>query len=116
MRPLKFALLCLSTFLSVNMLSQTKSASIKKIYHYTFNGIIAPENVSSFEQRLSQLPNVNSAKVKYKAQSKKGELFVETSESVKSYEGEEGFDVIALKKLILTYDLEPNELKINLIK
>lgn len=115
MRQFKFAFLCLITFFSVNMVSQTKPESIKKIYHYTFAGTIAPENVSSFEQRLSQLPNVNSAKVKYKSQAKKGELFVETLESVKSFEGEEAFDVIALKKLILSFDLQPNELKINLL-
>lgn len=115
MQYLKIPFLCLITFLTININAQTKAEGIKKIYHYTFAGIIAPNNITSFEQRLSQLPNVNSAKVKYKSQSKKGELFVETYESVKSHEGEEGFDVIALKKLILTYDLEPNELKINLI-
>lgn len=113
MRYLKIAFCSLILFVSVNLKSQTSSSGIKKIYHYTFNGVIAPENMAAFEHRLSQLPFAVNAKVKYKSEKQKGELFIETSEKIKSYEGENGFDIIELKKLIQTFNLLPNELTIS---
>lgn len=108
----KIAILTLLLFTSVKLKSQT-SIEIKKVYHYTFEGTISPENISSFELRLAQLPLVIAAKVKYKSEKQMGELFIETAEKTKSYEGESGFNIVELKKLIQTFNLVPTELTIS---
>ncbi|MGZ3901623.1 MAG: hypothetical protein ACXVO9_07105 [Bacteroidia bacterium] len=98
-------------FTSLQVNSQTNPGT-KKIYSYSFEGNIPAENIQLFEQRVSQLNFVKMAKLKYKSQAQKGELIIEVEEPVKSYEGANGFDLIELKKLIQSYNLSPNELKL----
>jgi hypothetical protein len=101
------ALLLLFVLFAFQMHSQTQS---KKIYSYTFEGTLLLENVTLFEQRISQLNYVSSAKVKYKPDSHKGEIFIEVNEPAKASEGDKTFDIIELKKLIQSYNLNPGEL------
>lgn len=101
-------LILLFVLLAFKMQSQTE---IKKIYNYTFEGSLQQEFIPAFEQRLSQLTFVTSAKVKYKSPAQKGEIHLEIAEPAKTAEGDKGFDIIELKKLIQSYNLIPGELK-----
>ncbi|MBA3664082.1 MAG: hypothetical protein H0W61_07745 [Bacteroidetes bacterium] len=107
----KLIFLLLIFLCSFEIQSQTINETKKK-YHYTFEGNLNAENLTSFEQRLSQLPFVNWAKVKYKSQAGKGEFFIETTEPVKTNEGDKIFEVTDLKKLIQSFQLTPGELNI----
>lgn len=101
------ALLVLFVFCAFKMQSQTQQ---KKIFSYTFEGSLPAETISAFEQRLSQLAYVSAAKVKYKADSQKGEILLEVAEPARTSEGDKSFDLIELKKLIQSYNLSPREL------
>jgi hypothetical protein len=107
----KNVLYLLFALLSFKVQSQNNT-EIQKMYAYSFDGNLPAENVQLFEQRLSQLPFVKTAKVRYKTAAQKGELIIETTEPQKSAEGDKGFDLIELKKLIQSFNLNPNELKI----
>ena len=101
------------SFISLNIFSQTKTANnITKQYHYTFSGNLSPQIKTELENSAMQLSFVTEAKVKYKAESKAGELLVFTTEKTIVSEGDVGFDIVALKKLILSYNITPQELTI----
>lgn len=110
MNFLKFVLYGFLLLITINLKSQSTSGEIKKVYHYTFEGELPLENISSFEKSASQLTFVSTAKVKYKSAAKRGELIIETLEPSASREGTKTFDLIELKKLIQSYNLNPNEL------
>lgn len=111
MRQFKLTLFLLFCLLSIAGFSQTKSsASIKKNCHYTFSGELSPQTKTQFEESVLKLSDVTSAKVKYKSDSKAGELFFSVSERPKTSEGDEsGFNLFELKKLILSYNITPLE-------
>ncbi len=82
----------------------------KKLYQYSFSGQLNSQSISSLENRLATLQFVTLVKVKYKSDSQKGEVLLNTSEKVISSEGEKGFDLIEFKKALISADLTPLEL------
>ncbi|MDO8999212.1 MAG: hypothetical protein Q7W45_05560 [Bacteroidota bacterium] len=104
--------------LSSKIFSQAKSDSnhLKKQYNYTFKGQLNSQSILDLENRLSSLVFVTMAKIKYKADSQKGELFLHTSEKAISSEEDKGFDLIELKKLLISNNLEPIELTVTSLK
>lgn len=105
-----FSILC---FISLNIFSQTETANnVIKQYHYTFSGDLSSQLKTELEKSAMQLSFATEAKIKYKAESKTGELFLFTKEKKIVSEGDIGFDIVALKKLILSYHITPQELTI----
>lgn len=100
--------------ISAGLFSQSKNSSIevKKQYQYSFNGELNSQNITNLENALSNLTFVTIAKVKYKTDSRKGEVILQTSERTVISESDKGFDVIELKKLLISKNLEPVELNI----
>jgi hypothetical protein len=111
MRQFKLTFLSVFLLLSVGLFSQTKSNSlIRKNYHYTFEGELTSEVKTELEKNVSQLKYVTASKIKYKPDSKKGEIILSIEETTKSSEGDnEGFNAVELKKLILSSNLTPLE-------
>ncbi|MCW3078564.1 MAG: hypothetical protein JWO32_3173 [Bacteroidetes bacterium] len=110
MNFLKFGLYGFLMLLTINLKSQSATGETKKVYHYTFEGELPLQNISSLEKSVSQLTYVSTAKVKYKPAGKRGEIIIETLEPSAMREGTIYFDLVELKKLILSYNLNPNEL------
>jgi hypothetical protein len=81
-----------------------------KIYHYTFAGNLNAMSQQKLEADLLRQTYVVSAKIKYKAQSQKGELFLYTNEKVQTSEGDVLFDITSLKKVLIENGLQPEEL------
>jgi hypothetical protein len=108
-----FVLQCL-LFFSFLSIAQSKAhvIEIKKQYHYTFTGILSSTAKQNMEENLSSLKFVDSAKIKYKNESQNGEIFVQTTELTITSEEDKGFDIIALKKLISSFNLTPLELNV----
>ncbi len=101
-------------FFSFHAISQSKlpAKEIKKQYHYTFNGDLSPQVKQSLEENIASLKFVSSAKIKYKSESQKGEVFIQTTEPEATSEEDTSFDLIALKKLIHSFNLTPLELNV----
>ena len=113
MSILKLSIFSILCFISLNIFSQTKVANnITKQYHYTFSGDLSPQLKTELEKSALQLNFATEAKIKYKAEYKAGELLVFTTEKTIVSEGDVGFDIVALKKLILSYNITPQELTI----
>jgi hypothetical protein len=108
-----FVLQCL-LFFSFFSIAQSKSPAkeIKKQYHYTFSGILSSQAKQNMEENLTGLKFVDSAKIKYKNESQNGEIFIQTTELTATSEEDKGFDLIALKKLISSFNLTPLELNV----
>ena len=109
-----FVLQCL-LFFSFFSIAQYKSPSkeIKKQYHYTFTGILSSQLKQNLEENIATLKFVSSAKVKYKTEAQSGEVFIQTTELTATSEEDQGFDIIALKKLISSFNLTPLELNVS---
>ena len=114
MKILKLFFLPALIFFSFQAFSQSRLSAkeIKKQYHYTFSGDLCSQSKQSLEENLSSLKFVNSAKVKYKNDSQSGEIFIQTTEITATSEEDQGFDLIALKKLILSFNITPIELNV----
>jgi hypothetical protein len=96
--------------------SKINNTQQKKLYQYSFLGQLNSQSISTLENRLATLPFVTLVKVKYKFDSQKGEVFLNTSEKVISSEGEKGFDLIEFKKILIAADLTPLELNTTILE
>jgi hypothetical protein len=95
--------------------SKVNNTQQKKLYQYSFLGQLNSQSISTLENRLATLPFVTLVKVKYKFDSQKGEVFLNTSEKAISSEGEKGFDLIEFKKALIAADLTPLELNTTIL-
>ena len=113
-KTLKLLLLFTLCVFSFGLFSQTPSAtSIKKNCRYTFNGELSSQTKTEIENNVAKLQFVTSAKIKYKADSKAGELILSVEEKQKTTEGEEtGFNIFELKQLLLSYNITPLEFNV----
>ena len=111
MNKFKLTLFSFFCFFSLGLFSQTKQpTNIQKNYHYTFSGELSAQTKTQLEESILKLANVSLAKIKYKADSKAGELFFSVLEKPKTSEGDEsGFNIVELKKLILSFNITPIE-------
>lgn len=98
--------------LSSKFYSQSKgnSVEVKKQYQYSFDGQLNSQSIMDIESKLSALKFVTMAKIKYKADSQKGEVFLYTQERTATSESDKGFDLIELKRLLISNNLTPIEL------
>lgn len=114
MHQFKLTFLSVFLLLSISLFSQNKTNSlIYKNYHYTFSGELSSEDKTSLENNITKLKYVKSSKIKYKPDSNKGEILLSIEEHVKTSEGDDdGFNMIELKKLILSSNLTPLEFNI----
>lgn len=92
--------------------SKNNSTEVKKQYQYSFKGELNSQHITNLENGLSGLTFVTMAKVKYKNDSQKGEVIIHTSERTITSESDKGFDLIELKKTLISHNLEPIELVI----
>ncbi|MDP1800971.1 MAG: hypothetical protein Q8L81_06450 [Bacteroidota bacterium] len=113
----KFCLILLIIF-STKFFGQTKDNSIevKKQYQYSFLGQLNAQSIIELEKKLAALEFVTMAKIKYKADSQKGEVFLHTQERTATSESDKGFDLIELKKLLISNNLSPLELTSTTLK
>jgi hypothetical protein len=114
MGTVKLILFTIFCFFTCNLFSQTKTqTTIYKNYHYTFNGVLNAQSKTDLETSVLNLNFAKNAKIKYKAESNSGELFLSTEEKIENNEGgNKGFDITQLKKLIIAHNLTPLELTI----
>ncbi len=114
MSTFKLILLTGFCFFNFNLFSQTKTqTTIYKNYHYTFNGALNAQSKTDLETSVLNLNFAKNAKIKYKAESNSGELFLSTEEKIENNEGgNKGFDITQLKKLFIAHNLTPLELTI----
>ena len=98
--------------ISSKFLCQSKSSGVefKKQYQYSFQGKLNSQSISDLENKLATLQFVTMAKIKYKADSQKGEVFLQTKERTSTSESDEGFNLVELKKLLISNNLTPIEL------
>lgn len=98
--------------ISFKFYSQSKGngVEVKKQYQYSFDGQLNSQSIIDIESKLSALKFVTMAKIKYKADSQKGEVFLNTLERTAVSESDKGFDLIELKKLLISNNLSPVEL------
>ena len=111
MNTFKLTLFSFFCFVSLGLFSQTKQPTpVQKNCHYTFSGELSAQAKTQLEERVLKLADITSAKVKYKADSKAGELFFSLTEKPKTSEGDDsGFKIIELKQLILSFNITPLE-------
>ncbi len=98
--------------ISAKFYSQSKgnSVEVKKQYQYSFDGQLNAQSIVDIESKLAALKFVTMAKIKYKADSQKGEVFLYTLERTATSESDKGFDLVELKKLLVSNNLTPIEL------
>lgn len=75
-------------------------------YNYTFEGSLDNEQLRMIEEKCLKLPQVTECKVKYKPESKKGEILIYIDQT-ESDEGVLQFSPIDVKNLLITLDLIP---------
>lgn len=76
-------------------------------YSYSFNGKIDSDQINLIEQRCSELPEVTSAKLKYKLESEKGEIIIHV-EPIKAFgEARQEFSAADFKKILQSFGLTP---------
>lgn len=80
-------------------------------YSYSFENVSSENQIDLLKKDVESLKNILSVKTIYKKDSGKGLLIVEVSEKNNRRESEEGFDITQLKKLIISNQLTPIELK-----
>lgn len=105
-------------FTNFNSNAQTTSnqQNITTIYYYNFSGELSSTTLSEIETEAKQLTNVDEVKVKYKEENKLGQLIVIVKEKNRSSEGDVLFQPTDLKKLLSKNNLNPTELKQEVIK
>ncbi len=103
--------------ISSKFLCQSKNSGVefKKQYQYSFQGQLTSQSISDLENKLAALQFVTMAKIKYKADSQKGEVFLQTKERTSTSESDEGFNLVELKKLLISNNLTPIELSNKII-
>ncbi len=116
MKTFKLTLFLFFCFVFTGLFSQTKTATIlHNHYRYTFSGELTSQLKADLEKAVSQLNYVTECKVKYKPEANGGELFLFTEERTAVSESDNvGFNILELKKLILSFNITP--LEFNLVK
>lgn len=78
-------------------------------YSYSFEGSIDPSDVSAYEKECTRFDLVEIVKIKYKPDSKKGELIVQLEDQshLPKSESNKQFNPIVLKKFLLSKGLSP---------
>lgn len=76
-------------------------------YAYSFSGDISSDQISQIEERCAALPEVTSAKLRYKDDSHKGEVFVHVEPNNSQGEARLAFSAADLKKVLQSFGLSP---------
>lgn len=78
-------------------------------YSYSFNGEVSFDDIKKIEDRVAALPEVNSAKVRYKEDSQKGEILIHIVPSSERVESRVTFKASELKQILQSYGLTPSQ-------
>lgn len=94
-------ILILGLLFSCNSYSQT--------FVYTFEGELNPFSITSLEKKCSEIDFVSRTKIKYKENSKKGQMYITLDANQQNLKGEEqnDFSPIALKTFLISNNLSP---------
>lgn len=95
---------------TLNVNAQTTPTLTKTLYSYTFSGVNSTSNIENLTHEVSNLKGVTVCKPILKLEQNIGQLIVVVEEYTRSSEGEEMFEPIDLKKIIIKNGLIPNEL------
>lgn len=96
---LKYITSLVGIFLCVYSFGQT--------YAYSFKGDVDADKATTIENRIMEMPDVVSCKVKVKADSGKGELIIVIDKGDKRGEADEQFKAKDVKGLLIGQGLEP---------
>ncbi len=88
---------------------------IKTAYYYSFKTTSDVPDFNNMEQEIKALKNVTEVKIKFKPESKAGQLIVMTKERPRQSEGEVLFQPTDLKRIISSNGFIPNELETTLL-
>jgi len=104
----------MKTFIALLFTICLSFVSYSQTYVMTFEGSIDPFSITQLEQKCSQIDRISSTKIKYKAESNKGELFFTLSPLAKELVGEErdDFSPIPVKTFLLENNLYPLSFRI----
>lgn len=80
-------------------------------YSYSFEGALAIDQIQKIEERCNTLPEVSSAKVKYKDDSQRGEVIIYIKPSNERGESRTMFKASDLKQIMQSYSLSPLEFR-----
>lgn len=82
-------------------------------YSYSFSGNLDISQISNYEKECLKFNQVESVKIKYKADSQKGEVIIITKDIPKdqSRQGMELFSPIDIKKFLISKGLTPINFK-----
>lgn len=106
---------CTAIFLLFSTMSfgqqSDNNTLIKTIFYYSFNANSETPALNNIERNVKLLKGVTEVKVKFKPESKTGQLIVIVKEKRRSSEGEVLFQPTDLKRILSTNGLTPNELE-----
>lgn len=91
------------------LISFLSSISYGQTFSYSFEGSLSAELISEIEKTCSNLPQVSSTKIRYKEDSKRGEIIIKLDDSAAKSRTELGdqFSPVSLKELLLQLKLSP---------
>lgn len=83
------------------------SKSVKKTFYYSFENALSNSQVEKLKEDVSLLKGVSEVRTEYDSAKSRGQLIVVVIEKKQVYEGDEEFDILALKRAILQRQLTP---------
>lgn len=103
------SVLLLLIIFSIPVRAQNRIASknIKKTFCYSFENASSASQVEKLKEDVAALKDVSEVRSEYDSAKSRGQIIVVVLEKQQVYEGDEEFDILALKRAILQRQLTP---------
>ena len=111
MKKLYITLILCFLSISISFGQEKKGDDVRRTYYYSFSNVSSIDQVENLKEDIEELKSVVKVKTEYKVEKGAGQVVVVVLEKTRTSEGQVFFSITDLKRLIVSNDLIPNELK-----